>query len=223
MDILYQPNTARKTHYKQRTPLLLGLLLLWHFSSNISCAQSYSPLKLKYNTTNTYPEFRTNDEKTENLINEAFIWLGTVEVPKGSNGGQDVMAMLASVGIYFEAPWCAANMGIICRNTCIPYPRSGFVPNWSRDIWQAKVVYDKRTAKRNLRADEVRRGDFCTIFYPNLRRDGHIFLVIGITENGSIISNEGNTNNNGSREGYMNCNRVRELWQVSKVIRLINN
>ena len=44
---------------------------------------------------------------------------------------------------------------------------------------------------------------------------------LGVTEKGNIITIEGNTNPGGSRDGYGVFVRVRELWQVSKVIRLI--
>jgi len=129
--------------------------------------------------------------------------------------------MLNSVGVKFPAPWCAAYVGIVCRNSCISYPYSGFVPNWSRDIWQEKVVWDKRKAKRSILPTEIRRGDIATIYFPNLRRDAHIFIVLGITQKGNIVTIEGNTNSAGGREGYGVFVRVRELWQVSKVIRLI--
>lgn len=131
--------------------------------------------------------------------------------------------MLAAVGIHFPAPWCAAYTGIACRDACIDYPYSGFVPNWSRGVWEEKVVWDKREAKRTILPSEVRRGDLCTIYFSNLRRDAHIFVVLGVTEKGNLITIEGNTNSGGSRDGYGVFIKVRELWQVSKVIRLINN
>ena len=131
--------------------------------------------------------------------------------------------MLNSVGVKFPAPWCAAYVGIVCRNSCISYPYSGFVPNWSRDIWQEKVVWDKTKAKRTILPSEIRRGDIATIYFSNLRRDAHIFVVLGVTEKGSLITIEGNTNASGGRDGYGVYIRVRELWQVSKVIRLIEN
>jgi hypothetical protein len=193
----------------------LGLLLLWNLGCNILSAQSNSNL--------TYPKFKTDHVLTECFINQSLLYLGTVEKPKGSNWGEDVKNMLNSVGVKFPAPWCAAYVGIVCRNSCISYPYSGFVPNWSRDIWQEKVVWDKRKAKRSILPTEIRRGDIATIYFPNLRRDAHIFIVLGVTQKGNIVTIEGNTNSAGGREGYGVFVRVRELWQVSKVIRLINN
>jgi len=130
--------------------------------------------------------------------------------------------MLKSVGINFPAPWCAAYVGIVCRNSCISYPYSGFVPNWSVGTWKEKVVFDKRKASRSVLPTEVRRGDIATIYFSSLKRDAHIFIILGVTEKGNLITIEGNTNDNGSRDGYGVFVRVRELWQVSKVIRLIN-
>jgi hypothetical protein len=215
MGILHRQLLFRNSIKSKRIAFLLGLLLLWNLGCNILSAQSNSNL--------TYPKFKTDHVLTECFINQSLLYLGTVEKPKGSNWGEDVKNMLNSVGVKFPAPWCAAYVGIVCRNSCISYPYSGFVPNWSRDIWQEKVVWDKRKAKRSILPTEIRRGDIATIYFPNLRRDAHIFIVLGVTQKGNIVTIEGNTNSAGGREGYGVFVRVRELWQVSKVIRLINN
>ena len=199
----------------QRTQILLGLLFLWHSCGNILSAQSNSNL--------IYPKFKTDNVLTECFINQSLYYLGTEEKPKGSNWGREVEQMLRSVGVNFPAPWCAAYVGIVCRNSCISYPYSGFVPNWSRDIWKEKVVFDKAKASRSVLQTEIRRGDIATIYFPNLKRDAHIFIVLGVTDKGNIITIEGNTNPGGSRDGYGVFVRVRELWQVSKIIRLIEN
>lgn len=197
----------------QRVTILLGLLFLWDPCSNFLSSQSNSNL--------TYPKFKTDHVLTECFINQSLYYVGTEEKPKGSNWGKEVQQMLASVGVNFPAPWCAAYVGIVCRNSCISYPYSGFVPNWTRDIWKAKVIFDKAKKGRSILQTELRRGDIATIYFPNLRRDAHIFIVLGVTEKGNIITIEGNTNPGGSRDGYGVFVRVRELWQVSKVIRLI--
>jgi hypothetical protein len=213
MGILHRQLLFRNSIKSKRIAFLLGLLLLWNLGCNFLSAQSNSNL--------TYPKFKTDHVLTECFINQSLLYLGTVEKPKGSNWGEDVKNMLNSVGVKFPAPWCAAYVGIVCRNSCISYPYSGFVPNWSRDIWQEKVVWDKRKAKRSILPTEIRRGDIATIYFPNLRRDAHIFIVLGVTQKGNIVTIEGNTNSAGGREGYGVFVRVRELWQVSKVIRLI--
>jgi hypothetical protein len=199
----------------QGVTVLLGLLFLWNPCSHILSAQSNSNL--------IYPQFKTDHVLTECFINQSLYYLGTEEKPKGSNWGKEVEQMLKSVGVNFPAPWCAAYVGIVCRNSCISYPYSGFVPYWSRDIWKEKVIFDKAKKARSILQTELRRGDIATIYFPNLRRDAHIFIVLGVTEKGNIITIEGNTNPGGSRDGYGVFVRVRELWQVSKVIRLIEN
>jgi len=233
MDKLHNTRTKRFLLQYSRIYFYLAHLLLWNLSSNILSAQSDSklsqskeklkPLQIKYTTANTYPEFRTNDVLTEEFIQQCLLYLGTTEQPKGSNWGEDIKNMLASVGIYFEAAWCAGFTGIANRNSCIPYPISGYVPNWSRGVWKEKVVWDKVQAKRTILPSEVRRGDQCTIYFSNLGRDAHIFVVLGVTEKGNLITIEGNTNPSGGRDGWGVFIRVRELWQVSKVIRLIEN
>jgi hypothetical protein len=189
------------------------MLFLWNLSGHLLSAQS--------NTSLTYPSLRTNDKATECFINQCLLYLGTTEQPKGSNWGKDIKPMLASVGINFPAPWCAAYVAIVLRNTSTPYPYSGFVPNWSRGVWKEKVVFDKRKASRSVLPSEVRRGDIATIYFSSLKRDAHIFIILGVTEKGNLITIEGNTNPSGGRDGWGVFVRVRELWQVSKLIRLI--
>jgi len=175
MDILqgikHQQPLARPRlkHFKfrlQGIKIYLGLLLLWHLSGNLLSAQS--------NTNLTYPKFKTDHVLTECFINQSLLYLGTVEKPKGSNWGKEVQEMLKSVGINFPAPWCAAYVGIVCRNSCISYPYSGFVPNWSVGTWKEKVVFDKRKASRSVLPTEVRRGDIATIYFSSLKRDAHL-------------------------------------------------
>jgi len=214
MESLYRQHIRKNNkEAPKRNSILLGLLLFWNLSGHILSAQS--------NTSLTYPSLRTNDKATECFINQCLLYLGTTEQPKGSNWGKDIKPMLASVGINFPAPWCAAYVAIVLRNTSTPYPYSGFVPNWSRGVWKEKVVFDKRKAARSVLPTEVRRGDIGTIYFSSLNRDAHIFVILGVTPKGSLITIEGNTNEDGGREGYMVAVRVRELWQVSKVIRLI--
>lgn len=213
MGILHRQLLFRNSIKSKRIAFLLGVLLLWNLGSNISFAQS--------NTNLTYPSLRTNDEVTECFINQCLLYLGTVEQPKGSNWGKDIEPMLKSVGIRYPAPWCAAFVGIVLRNICTPYPYSGYVPSWSTGVWKEKVVFDKIKKKRTVTANEIRRGDIGTIYFQNLKRDAHIFVILGVTQKGNLITIEGNTNEDGGREGYMVAVRVRELWQVSKLIRLI--
>ena len=149
--------------------------------------------------------------------------VGVVENP--SNWGRDVSAYLRSVGIRFPAAWCGAYVHwCYMMYSCDIDFRSlklGYVPNWSKGEMTQYVVWDKRTSDVKIQDFEFQPGDLCTIYFNNLKREAHIFMVIE-KRNGQLITIEGNTNDGGSRDGYGVFIRQRSLSSVHKVVRLIN-
>ena len=119
--------------------------------------------------------------------------IGVMEEPPGSNDGVRVREYLASAGIHDPSPWCAAfvNWG------CLQAGKPGFgawTPSW---------------AQSNLEIEEPRRGAWGLVWYDRLGRYGHIFVVTEVFNNGMLQTVEGNTNNDGSREGTGVFRRIR--------------
>ncbi|CAN5467659.1 hypothetical protein BH10BAC3_BH10BAC3_10990 [soil metagenome] len=141
--------------------------------------------------------------------------IGSMEVPPGSNWGPKVKEYLASAGVTFPAPWCAgfvywcfdkAAMGLGKKN---PLFRTGGV----------MMHWNKSEAKKILAKDATAN--------PALVKPGHIFIMsfggglghTGLVEslNGGFINViEGNTNDNGSREGIGVFRRVRKINSINK-------
>ena len=160
--------------------------------------------------------------KRECVVYIAKSQLGVTENP--SNWGRDVSAYLRSVGIRFPAAWCGAYVyWCYMMHSCDIDFRSlklGYVPNWSRGEMLQYVVWDKRTSETKIQDFEFKPGDLCTIYFNNLKREAHIFMVVE-KSNGQLITIEGNTNDGGSRDGTGVFLRQRSLSSVYKVIRLI--
>jgi predicted nuclease of predicted toxin-antitoxin system len=131
-------------------------------------------------------------------INIAKQNIGVME--QGNNAGEQVEAYLSSVGLSKGNPWCAAfvywsfERAARSLNTKTPLPKTGSVlTHWSQT--QGKKITAKQAQNDN-----------------NLIRAGQIFIIktgkgtghTGIIEriDGNLLTTiEGNSNNNGSREG----------------------
>lgn len=100
------------------------------------------------------------------------------------------------------SPWCASAVNFwhwMCGVTC---PGSAYSPNWFKD----KDCYYIRGQKDE---DRVRPGDCGGIYFPSKKRIAHIYLVESVS--GKWVNTiEGNTNDEGSREGTR-CMRRKRL------------
>jgi len=62
-------------------------------------------------------------------------------------------------------------------------------------------------------------GDVFTIYYASLRRIGHTGFVNRKINNSIVETVEGNSNADGSREGYMVCKRKRSVHSLYSITR----
>lgn len=145
-----------------------------------------------------------------NLIEKALSQLGNSEQPKGSNWGPSVKKYLNSVGINFPASWCMAFVYWCARDTSNdtgnpnPLIKTGGVLNQWRKI-DAKYKHSSPAA-----------GDiFIMDFGKGLGHTGIVEKVVGDT----IHTIEGNSNDEGSREGFEVCRRTRKISSCVGFIR----
>jgi hypothetical protein len=137
--------------------------------------------------------------------------LGVQEAPKGSNWGPEVKKYLAHVQTRSPAPWCAAFVRFCLDSAGIKSSITAYSPTaqnaknlvWYRDKW--------------IKAAQP--GDVFTIFFPSMGRIAHTGFYHR-TINPSICETvEGNTNTDGSREGYMVCKRKRSFHSLYSLSR----
>lgn len=142
-----------------------------------------------------------------NHIQIAITQIGKEEIPKNSNWGEHVQKYLKSVGITFPASWCMAFVYWCCKeaNPSTPLFKTGGVLKQ----WQKTAPERKRKIPQP--------GDiFIMDFGGGLGHTGFVEDVIGT----NIHTIEGNSNDEGSREGYEVCRRVRKISSCIGFIRL---
>ncbi len=130
--------------------------------------------------------------------------IGVEEVPRGSNDGKRVREYLRAGGCTIPAPWCA---GFVMW--CLK--KSGVNPN----ITTAHVatMWDKH---KDIQKFTPKAGDVFVMI--NRNGTGHTGFVERV--HGDLIDTvEGNTNDEGQREGYEVCRRTRSQKTIRGYLR----
>ncbi|SDN17799.1 hypothetical protein SAMN05421813_1632 [Daejeonella rubra] len=171
---------------------------------------------------------------------------------KHSNSGAEVEKYLRYVNLPKGNPWCAAFVCWVFGQANVENPRTGWSPDLfkgSKVIWD-KVESRKLKAKSlsgesgNMRQDPIAigsrkyayptsqttdnrqqvtpgTGDIFGIYFPDKKRIAHIGFIDQWQEDW-VITVEGNTNMEGSREGdgvYRKRRPVKSIYQVARYIR----
>lgn len=147
----------------------------------------------------------------ERVLSEARKTIGVRE-RGGSNCGPEVESYLASVGLAPGSPWCAAWLHWVGRaalGTRWPLPRTG-------SCWELGGF----AVGHSVRYVRPQVGDVFLLYFPRLGRFGHTGFVTGVAGDGSAYDTiEGNSNDEGSREGVEVCARVRTIGPQDRFIR----
>jgi len=146
---------------------------------------------------------------SQRALNKAITQLGKKEEPIGSNWGTPVKDYLKSVGINFPASWCMAFV-YWCYNNSLnegevnPLIKTGGVlAHWNK-------------ADNKYKAEEPKVGDiFIMDFGKGLGHTG----IIEKMDGNNLYTIEANTNDDGSREGYKVCRRVRKKSKIKGYLR----
>lgn len=135
----------------------------------------------------------------EETLAVAITQVGVEEIPRGSNAGPEVEEYLKAVGLPAGYSWCMAFVYWSCvqaakkLNTIVPILRTaGVLRLWNESVMQ--------------RIKEPTVGCIFILDYGNGK--GHTGLVERFDKT-YIYTVEGNTNDKGSREGYMVARRKR--------------
>ena len=139
---------------------------------------------------------------------------GVSEKPKGSNSGPEVDIYLKCVGLGKGYSWCMAFV-YWCVNTAakelnVPNPlikTGGVLKQWNETTLR----------KFPTRASAVKPGDiFIMEFGHGTGHTGFVEKIVG----GLVYTIEGNTNDDGSREGYEVARRQRAIGSFKGFIQL---
>jgi len=136
------------------------------------------------------------------------------EKPKGSNSGPEVNIFLKSVGLKPGNPWCMAFVyfcvGKAAAELELKNPlikTGGVLKQWNETTLR----------KFPSRASAVKPGDIFIMEFAH--GTGHTGFVVSV-DGGLINTIEGNTNDDGSREGYEVAKRQRIISSIKGFIQL---
>jgi hypothetical protein len=133
------------------------------------------------------------------LMNIARAELGVRELT-GKNDGIKVEAYLKYVGFPKGNPWCAAYVSWVFKKAGYPVPKTA----WSPALFPADHLVIQPSA-----------GMVFGIYFPDLKRIAHCGFVEN-TQGDFVLTIEGNTNVEGSREGQGVYRRLRHKRTINK-------
>lgn len=132
----------------------------------------------------------------------------------GNNDGKEVERYLRTTGLGKGYPWCAAYVAWLHEEVNVPNPASAWSPSW----FTSNVVY--RRHQPRIQAFTSRPGMVFGLYYEHLKRVGHVGIIVQ-EQKLHYITNEGNTNGAGSREGdgvYQKIRRKESIYVVSDFV-----
>jgi hypothetical protein len=143
-------------------------------------------------------------------LKTAISQLGVQEIPKGSNAGPEVEIYLRSVGLGRGYSWCMAFVYWCTQQAAIKI----VIKN---PLKKTGGVLDQYNSSSALVTKTPQPGD---IFIMDLGKGlGHTGIVEKV-EKDLIHTIEGNTNDEGSREGYKVCRKQRKIKTIKAYLRL---
>jgi CHAP domain len=150
----------------------------------------------------------------QEVITVAQSQLGVSEVPKGSNSGKQVNAYLRSVDLAAGNPWCMAFV-----YWCVDKAAENIgVKNLLVKTGSCLHQYNNTTLRKiPNRSKAIKAGDIFIMEFKG--GTGHTGFVTKVT-GGLIETIEGNTNDDGSREGYEVAKRTRTISSIKGFIQL---
>ncbi len=136
------------------------------------------------------------------------------EHPRGTNTGPEVDRILRSVGLDPGNAWCASNWGCYLIDSGVPREALPELAGLVHGLDGSCADWAKKEG-RIAKAPE--RGMAGLIFHTE--RTGHLVTIPGVLDDGRHLRTiEGNSNDEGSREGYEICRRVRLISEIDMFI-----
>lgn len=138
----------------------------------------------------------------------------TREDPKNSNRSQPIDAFLRFCGSALASPWCMAivsYVGVAVFGAPWPLPATGSTQQAATVAKRAGLV---------VPIAEARAGDLVLLWSEPKQRVHHAFVLEAFdADTGTWRTLEGNTNDDGSAEGWRFMSRKRELHPKDVIVR----
>lgn len=132
----------------------------------------------------------------------------------GNNDGQRVEEYLRSCNLKKGNPWCAAFVTWTFKQAKVDAIVSAYSPSWfpNKSTIYTKGVKGNKTPQK---------ADVFGIYFSNKGRIAHVGFIDVWEDNSYCITVEGNTNDEGSREGDGVYRKRRLKSQIYKVSRFL--
>lgn len=140
---------------------------------------------------------------------------GVQEVPKNSNAGASVERYLQSVGLGKGYAWCMAFVYWSVKEAAKQLNKNSPLIKTAGVLRQWNEVDPKMKFTKGPKAGDIFIMDFG-------KGQGHTGFVIEVLADGTLKTIEGNTNDDGSREGYEVACRNRKQSSIKGYIRILN-
>jgi hypothetical protein len=144
-------------------------------------------------------------------LKQAQSQLGVQEVPRGSNAGPAVEKYLKSVGLGKGYAWCMAFLYWCFKEASVQNATTN-------PLYRTGGVLKMWNEMKHKRVTDPQPGDIGVMDFGG--GAGHAFIVEKVLGGGKLQTIEGNTNDEGSREGYEVARRTRNIKQTKGFIRL---
>jgi CHAP domain len=146
-----------------------------------------------------------------NALKIAQSQIGVQEIPKGSNAGTDVEKYLKSVGLSKGYSWCMAFVYWCAMEASIQ-------TQTKNKLKKTAGVLAQWNGRPELQVSIPAPGD---LFIIDAGKGlGHTGFVEKLLPKGKMQTIEGNTNTDGSREGFKVCRRTRMLYECKGFLRI---
>lgn len=132
----------------------------------------------------------------------------------GKNDSHEIRAYLKVTGFDQPVAWCAAFVSYCFTENGISNPKSAWSPSW---FPPDRVIYSKG---QPLKVKPL-KADVFGVYYANMKRIAHVGFIDNWPQGDYAITVEGNTNDNGSREGdgvYRKRRLKANIYRVSRWI-----
>lgn len=130
----------------------------------------------------------------------------------GNNSGPQVEKYLTYTGLAKGNPWCAAFVCWVYGQAGVSNPKTG----WSPNLFPPKtIIWD-----RGKQQKPPTRADIFAIYFADKGRIAHTGFIDS-WDGTWLITVEGNTNTQGSREGdgvYRKRRTVKSIYQVARYV-----
>lgn len=183
--------------------LSLSLLFIGAIAGNASPLTPASPIG----------EFAEDDSKEVLRAKVVATYNAQIGVREtlGKNDSPEIREYLKITNINFPAPWCAALVAYCFTINGVDNPKSAWCPSW---FLKEKVI--------NLKTTIPIQADVFGIYHHDTKRIAHMGFVDSWPRNTDyFITVEGNTNDNGSREGDRVLKKRRLKRSAYKIARYI--